>query len=118
MIPALATILAFQLAGEVAARGLDLPLPGPVLGMVALVAAFLASPRLAAAVRPTAQGLLAHLSLLFVPAGVGVVAHLGVLRDAGGAIFLAILVSTVLAIGVGALTFAAVARLTGETGDV
>lgn len=118
MIPALATILAFQLAGEATARAFDLPLPGPVLGMVALVAAFLASPRLAAAVRPTAQGLLAHLSLLFVPAGVGVVAHLGVLRDAGVAIFAALLVSTVLAIAVGALAFAGVARLTGDRGDV
>lgn len=115
MIPALATILAFQLAGEVVARGLDLPLPGPVLGMVALVAAFLASPRLAEMIRPTAQGLLAHLSLLFVPAGVGVVAHLSVLRDAGVAIFVAIVVSTVLAIIAGALAFAAVARLTGDT---
>ncbi|WP_343116231.1 CidA/LrgA family protein [Ostreiculturibacter nitratireducens] len=118
MIPALATILAFQLAGEAAARAFDLPLPGPVLGMVALVAAFLASPRLAAAIRPTAQGLLAHLSLLFVPAGVGVVAHMGVLRDEGLGIFVALVVSTILAIAVGAVTFAAVARITGDRGDV
>ena len=117
MIPALATILAFQLMGEVAARSLDLPLPGPVLGMVALVAAFLAQPRLARAVQPTAQGLLAHLSLLFVPAGVGVVAHFGVLRDAGPAIFLALLLSTAVAIGAGALAFAAVARLTEGRAD-
>jgi putative effector of murein hydrolase LrgA (UPF0299 family) len=111
MIPALVTLLVFQLFGEVVTRGLGLPLPGPVLGMVALVLTMLAFPKLAAAVRPTAQGLLAHLSLLFVPAGVGVVAHLGVLRQEGAALMLALIVSTVAAIAVGALTFTAVARL-------
>ncbi len=117
MIPALATILLFQLAGEVVARGLGLTLPGPVLGMVGLLAAFGLVPGLAAMVRPTAQGLLAHLSLLFVPAGVGVVAHMGVLRADGLALALALLVSTAAAIAVGALTFAAVARLTGNRAD-
>lgn len=117
MIPALATILLFQLAGEVASRALALPLPGPVLGMVALVAAFLTFPRLAAAVQPTAQGLLAHLSLLFVPAGVGVVAHLGVLTREGPALALALVVSTIAAIAVGALAFVAVTHLTGVRAD-
>ena len=118
MIPALATILMFQLVGEVTARGLDLPLPGPVLGMVLLVAAFLASPRLAEFIRPTAQGLLSHLSLLFVPAGVGVVGHLGLLRDAGLEILAALIVSNILAIAVGALVFVGVARLTEGRRDV
>lgn len=117
MIPALATILAFQLLGEVLSRSLALPLPGPVLGMVLLVAAFLASPRLAGWVRPVAQGLLAHLSLLFVPAGVGIVAHLGLLHEHGLALLLALVLSTLLAIGVGALAFVAMARLTGDAGD-
>lgn len=117
MIPALAIILLFQLGGEVVSRGLGLPVPGPVVGMVALVAAFALSPRLAALVRPVAQGLLAHLSLLFVPAGVGVVAHLDILRAAGPALLAALVVSTVLAIAVGALTFAAVAQLTEGRGD-
>ncbi|MCR9150037.1 MAG: CidA/LrgA family protein [Rhodobacteraceae bacterium] len=117
MIPALAVILLFQLGGEALSRGLGLPVPGPVIGMVALVAAFAASPRLAALVRPVAQGLLAHLSLLFVPAGVGVVAHLPLLREAGGALLAALLLSTILAIAAGALTFVAVARLTGDAAD-
>jgi len=62
MIPALAVILLFQLGGEALSRGLGLPVPGPVIGMVALVAAFAATPRLAALVRPVAQGLLASAS--------------------------------------------------------
>jgi putative effector of murein hydrolase LrgA (UPF0299 family) len=114
MIHALAILLVFQLAGEVAARALGLTLPGPVLGMVFLLAAMIALPRLASAVRAAAQGILAHLSLLFVPAGVGVVGHLDRLGAQGVAILLAIVVSTALAIAAGALAFALVARLAGQ----
>lgn len=112
MIQAIALLLVFQLAGEIVARALGLPLPGPVLGMVALLAAFFALPRLHTLARPTARGLLGHLSLLFVPAGVGIVGHLGRLGTDGGPLVLAVLVSTVLAIAVGAGVFVAVARLT------
>lgn len=114
MIPALAVILAFQLGGEAAARATGLPVPGPVLGMVALVAALTAFPRLGATLAPAAQAILSALTLFFVPAGVGVVAHGGVLRDAGPALALALVVSTVAAIAAGALVFAAVARMTGK----
>ena len=75
MIPALATLLACQLAGEITARALGLPLPGPVLGMLLLTALLLGFPRLVQAIRATAEGLLQHLSLLFVPAGTGIVLY-------------------------------------------
>ncbi len=113
MITALSLILAFQLVGEILSRALDLPLPGPVVGLCLLVAACILRPTLAARLRPTAQGLLSHLSLFFVPAGVGVVAHWPVLRDHGIGLALAIMGSTLLAIAAGALTFQAVARWTG-----
>lgn len=112
MIHAIALLLLFQLAGEVTARALGLPLPGPVLGMAALLAVFLAVPRLFPRIEPTAKGLLAHLSLLFVPAGVGIVGHMGRLGTEGGPVLLAILLSTALTIAVSAGSFVAVARLT------
>lgn len=112
MIPALALLLGFQLAGEVTARGLGLTVPGPVLGMAFLLAALVLVPRLADTVRGAATGLLQHLSLLFVPAGVGIVGHLERLGADGPAILLAIVASTVLAIAAGALAFTAVLRLT------
>ncbi|MDO8885158.1 CidA/LrgA family protein, partial [Pseudotabrizicola sp.] len=96
---------------------LSLPLPGPVLGMVLMLAALNASPRFAALIRPTAQGILSHLSLLFVPAGVGVVGHFATLGTQTAAILLAVVGSTILAITAGALTFALVARLTGSRDD-
>ena len=106
-------LLALQLGGEVAARGLGLPIPGPVIGMAALFALLALVPALAGVVRPAAAGLLAHLSLLFVPAGVGVVGHLGTLSSDGVAIAAALVVSTVAAMAAGALVFRAVARITG-----
>lgn len=114
MVPALVTILAFQLTGEVLSRGLDLPLPGPVAGLVLLLAAMRLRPGLADWLRPVGQGVLAHLSLFFVPAGVGIVAHLPLLRDHGVALVTAIFLSTVLALVAGAYAFTFVARLTGQ----
>jgi holin-like protein len=113
MIQALALLLILQLVGETLVRLFALPLPGPVLGLVLLAAGLSLIPRLAGLVRPLAQGLLAHLSLLFVPAGVGVVGHLATFGAEGVAIAVALVVSTILALAVGALVFVAVDRLTG-----
>ena len=110
MISHLTVLLVCQLAGEVAARTLHLPLPGPVIGMAFLFAALVAV-RPLSAIAPTARALLSHLSLLFVPAGVGVVGHLATFGSQGPALAMAIVASTVLAILVGVGTFLAVARL-------
>jgi holin-like protein len=100
----LATLLAFQLAGEALAFGFRLPIPGPVIGMALLLAALALRPALLEALRPTATTLLQHLSLLFVPAGVGVMAHGQRLADEGTAIVVALVLSTVLALAATALT--------------
>lgn len=113
MIQAAALLLAFQLAGETLARVFALTIPGPVLGMAGLAVAFALAPRLFAVAEPSARGLLSHLSLLFVPAGVGIVGHLGRLGADGGALALAIVASTLLAVVVAGLTFVLVARFTG-----
>lgn len=120
MIASLALILLAQLAGEALARGLALPVPGPVLGLVLLLLFLGARPRLPAALVPpplrdgtleaTGKGLLAHLSLLFVPAGVGVVQRLDVLAAHGAALAAALLVSTLLALVATVATFRAVSR--------
>lgn len=113
MIWHLALLLAFQLAGEILRNAFGLVIPGPVIGMALFLAALTAFPKLAAAVRDTAQGLLGHLSLLFVPAGVGVVGHVGRLGEDGPALLAAIAISTVLAILAAVGAFLLVARLTG-----
>ena len=117
MIHALLILLTCQLIGEAAARGLALPFPGPVLGMVLLVAALSLIPKLADLMRPVTSGILGHMSLLFVPAGGGVVGHFGALGGQGVALLAALVLSTIAAIAVGALTFAGIARLMGNTDE-
>lgn len=116
MIEALTLIFACQLAGEVTARVAGLPVPGPVLGLVALLVVLTARPALAARVRETALGMLSHLSLLFVPAGVGVMVHGGRLAGEWLPLGLAIAGSTILTLVVTVAVFVRVARLVGGEG--
>jgi putative effector of murein hydrolase LrgA (UPF0299 family) len=103
MIRGFFLLVLFQLVGEVLSRGLNLPAPGPVVGLALLIVAIalydswrplddemLASSELGR----VATGLLASLSLMFVPAGVGVVQYLGLLREQGVALAAALVVST------------------------
>jgi holin-like protein len=103
-------LLAAQLAGEVVARGFNLAIPGPVLGLVFMLLALAVRPVLAARIEPVAGGLLANLSLLFVPAGVGVMRYGAMLRAHGLAIAAAIVVSTVLSLAVTSLVLTALER--------
>ena len=98
----LAWLLALQSLGELLARGLHLPFPGPVVGMVLLLVALWWEP-VRAPVAACADFLLAHLSLLFVPVGVGVITHLGLLAEYGVRMLAVIVLSTWVGIAVTAL---------------
>jgi len=114
MLPALAALLLCQLAGEAVVRALELPVPGPVVGMVILFALLISKAPLPSMMQDTADGILRHLSLLFVPAGVGLVNNLDRLGADGLKLFLVVIVSTVIALTVTALVFAGIARLMGD----
>jgi holin-like protein len=103
MLNTLAALLVFQAAGEALAFALRLPVPGPVVGMALLLGFLVARPATIEALRPTSLELLKHLSLLFVPAGVGVMLHVARLADEWLAVSVALVVSTALAIVVTAL---------------
>lgn len=107
MLPAITILLVCQLIGEVIARALGLPLPGPVIGMALLLAALVVRRREPEALGRTCDELLRHLSLLFVPAGVGVLVYLGLIADQWFAIAAALLGSTVLGLIVTALVLKA-----------
>jgi holin-like protein len=85
-----------ELIGEVLRRALHLPLPGPVIGMFLLALALIFSGDEQAQLNRTANALIANMGLLFVPAGVGVIAEFGVLRQNWLPILVGLLVSTVL----------------------
>lgn len=103
MLAAFTQILLFQLAGEVIARGLGLPVPGPVLGLLLLFAFLLWRGGPGPELQQAAQNLLQHLSLLFIPAGTGILLHIATLEREWLPISVAMVVSTVLAMAVTAL---------------
>jgi holin-like protein len=114
MIASLSLILLCQLAGEVFVRGLALPMPGPVIGLMLLLMLLVARDRFAALARgplhgdgveSASRGLLANLSLLFVPAGVGVVQKLDLVAEHGIAFLGVLAVSVLLTLLVTVATF-------------
>lgn len=89
----LTLLLLCQSAGEALARVAGVPLPAPVIGLLLLLVALQWAP-LRRPVEAIATPLLGHLSLLFVPVGVGVIAHLGLLASFGGRMMVALVLST------------------------
>ena len=96
-------LLVFQSAGELLARGLALPLPGPVIGMVLLLLA-LRWPAVQTPVAECAGFLLSHLSLLFVPVGVGVMTHLSLVSQYGVRMLAVVVLSTLAGLAVTVLS--------------
>jgi putative effector of murein hydrolase LrgA (UPF0299 family) len=120
MIASLSLILLCQLAGEVFVRGLGLPMPGPVIGLMLLLVLLLARDRFAVLARGPLQGdgvesasrgLLANLSLLFIPAGVGVVQKLDLVAEHGIAFVGVLAISVMVTLLVTVATFLFASRL-------
>ncbi len=89
-------LLVYQLAGEVTVRLLGVPIPGPVLGMVMLFVTLLIRGRTPDSLDTASSALLSHLSLLFVPAGVGMMVHFDRIAEEWVPITLALLLSTII----------------------
>ena len=125
MIASLSLILLCQLAGEVFVRALGLPLPGPVIGLMLLLVLLMARDRFAVLARGPLQGdgvesasrvLVANLSLLFVPAGVGVVKKLDLVAEHGIAFLGVLAISVLVTLLVTAATFLLASRLMARGG--
>lgn len=99
-----------QLAGEVVTGFFHLPIPGPVIGMLFVLGALLVRRGPSEPFDRTSRGLLEHLSLLFVPAGVGVMRYLDILTREGLAIGVTIVSSTVITMLVTTATMRALTR--------
>ena len=120
MIASLSLILLCQLAGEALVRGIGLPMPGPVIGLMLLLLLLLLRDRFAVIARgplqgdgveSTSRGLLANLSLLFVPAGVGVVQKLDLIVHHGIAFLGVLAISVLITLLVTVATFLVASRL-------
>jgi len=111
MLQSIFAIFLFQLVGEMVQKYFELTVPGPVIGLVLLLLAMLVSDRvgnkpvalLKQNLTVTAETLLGHLPLLFVPIGVGVVMHITLLEDQLAAVLGVVFIGTVLTVGFSAL---------------
>jgi holin-like protein len=104
MLSALTLLLLLQLIGEIFVQFFALPVPGPVIGLVLLFAALVVRGRLGDDLRSTANNLLQHLSLLFVPAGAGVMIYASRVADEWLALSVALVGSTLLSMAATALS--------------
>ncbi|MBR7799799.1 CidA/LrgA family protein [Undibacterium fentianense] len=104
MLVTLAILIVFQCMGEGIAHAFLLSIPGPVIGMVLLFIALLLSPRLMELVEQSSHRILKHMSLFFVPAGVGIMVSVSGVIQHWFALVVAIMVSTLLCLVVTALT--------------
>ncbi|WP_456416941.1 CidA/LrgA family protein [Thiolapillus sp.] len=91
----LTLLLIYQLAGEIGVRAFQWPVPGPVLGMLLLFLTLLLRKGRVSSVDVASTALLSHLSLLFVPAGVGMMVHFNYLADEWLPIVVALVLGTV-----------------------
>ena len=105
MLTAIFCLVGCQLAGELIREVTRLPVPGPVIGMFLLAATLAVRSRRSDGTVPTAldrtaETLIGVMGLLFVPAGVGVIAEADLLRQEWLPILAAVLGSTVLSVAV------------------
>ena len=103
MLKSVTILLVFQLLGELIVRASALPIPGPVIGMFLLYGLLSTRGSAPASLTRTANGLLNHLSLLYVPAGVGIMVHFALIRQEWLAILLTLIFSTALTLVITAL---------------
>ncbi|TVQ38586.1 MAG: CidA/LrgA family protein [Geminicoccaceae bacterium] len=98
MLHAFTLLLLCQLVGEVVVRALGVPVPGPVLGMVLLFVGLCIKGSVPPALDEVGGTLLRHLSLLFVPAGVGVISYLALIEAELLPLALAVVPGTLIAL--------------------
>ncbi len=117
MIEWIAVLAACQLAGEILAKAAHLPVPGPVCGMALLFCGLVLHGRLPEGLARVADALLLNLSLLFVPAGVGIMLHFKLLAGEWLPLSTALILSTLLTIAVTASLMALLTRKGGNRGQ-
>lgn len=103
MIDGLVQIFLWQGLGELVSKLLVPSIPGPVIGLILLVAFLTLKGEVNPSLGMVADAFRQHLALLFVPASVGVILFLPELKTHALAVGTALIVSVILAIAVTAL---------------
>lgn len=100
LIMGMSVLLGCQFLGELLSRGFAIPVPGPVLGMVVLLVALLIYGRVPDSLRLAGEGLLRYLTLLFVPAGVGLMVHFELIKADFWVLLVTLILSTAITLAV------------------
>lgn len=100
LIMGMSVLLGCQFLGELLSRGVAIPVPGPVLGMVVLLVALLIYGRVPDSLRLAGEGLLRYLTLLFVPAGVGLMVHFELIKADFWVLLVTLILSTAITLAV------------------
>ncbi|MBO9197519.1 CidA/LrgA family protein [Rhizobium sp. 16-449-1b] len=122
MVVGIGVLLAFQLLGEVLSYAVGGLVPWPVIGMALISMALILVGRTPSVSQfgqhtiATSNLFLANLGILFVPAGVGIIQHLDLVRDHGLAILATIIISTVATLVVTVGAFLGIKHLLGSKG--
>lgn len=114
-INGLTILMVYQLIGEITARYFSLPIPGPVLGMLMLFVTLAIKGKVHDTLEKTATGLLSHLSLLFIPAGVGMMVHFDRIANEWIAISIALVLSTIITLLGSAAIMTVVSKFVSDT---
>ena len=107
MLEGLTVLIFLQFLGEIIAGVTQLPIPGPVIGLAFLAAYALWRGAMPKSVEIAGDSILKHLSLLFVPAGVGLIAFGDRIMAEGVRILILLVASTAITMAVTALVFSA-----------
>lgn len=110
LIIGMSILLGCQFLGEVISRALSLPVPGPVLGMLILLIGLMIRGSVPVSLRTMGEGLLKYLTLLFVPAGVGLIQHFGLISREIWILAITLIVSTSATLLVTSQTLQRIAR--------
>lgn len=100
MVRGFAILLGLQFLGEIVSRGLAVPIPGNVIGMVLLLGALLTGIVQLGWIQEASELLLSHMALFFIPAGVGVMVYFDLLANQWLPILAGLVVSTFVVIAV------------------
>jgi len=114
LIVGMSILLGCQFLGEVISRALALPIPGPVLGMLILLIGLMVRGSVPGSLRMMGEGLLKYLTLLFVPAGVGLIQHFGLISREFWILAVTLVVSTAVTILVTSQALQRTARRTDK----
>lgn len=110
-------ILGIYLLGELLSSGLNLPIPGNILGMLILFILLCTKIIKVENISTVTNFLLDHLSFFFIPAGVGLMTSLGIIKSTWWQLLLVCLITTIIMIGITGIVVQAVSKRTKSTNN-